>query len=170
MDTRIEGTAPDQRLAIRFDITEGPYAGFYMDKYRAAKARGSDYEIKYKGIIKIRIPNPANKNARYPESDVNRFNDMIYRFQQSNEGFIWNGDETRLQGLTIGISVQEDEYNGNKFTKPVRFEIASEVRNGMVSVIPPKNREAENPTTGPMMDQTSGMQVVSTEQLPWDVS
>ena len=168
LDVKIEGEEPDQRLAVMLDISEGPFEGFYMRKYQAQKERGSNYEIKYKGIIRIRIPNPDNQNARYPESDLRRFNDMIWRFQKSNEGFVFDGDEKALKGLEIGISVQEDSLNGNAFTKPVRFEIADDVRQGRVAVMEPRQRnDMPDPMNAPMVDQRSGMPVVE-EKLPWN--
>ena len=171
LDVQVEGKAPDQQLALYIEILEGEYAGFYTKKFKAQKEKGSNYEIKYKGIMRIRIPNPENKRALYPESDLNRFNDMLWRFQKSNPDFhpdLENGfDEQCLKGLVIGVSVQEDTYNGNVFTKPVRFEIVDDVRAGRVKVMAPKNRDEENPTNGPMMDQKSGMQIAN-EPLPWD--
>lgn len=168
LDARIEGNAPDQKLGVLFEIFEGEYRGWFMKKYKAQKERGSSYEIKYKGVIRIRIPNPENKNAQYPESDIRRFNDMIYRFEQSNDGFHWDGDETKLKGLLVGMSMQEDEFNGAAFTKPARFEIVDDVRNGKVKVMPPKGERKQDPTTNPTTDQQSGMEIVNTETLPWD--
>ena len=171
LDAKVEGLAPDQQLAIYLDIAEGPYKNFYSDKYRAQKERGSNYEIKYKGILRLRIPNPDNKKALYPESDQRRFNDMIARLQNSNPGvnFCPDGfDEGLMKGRMIGISVVEDEYNGNVFTKPFRLENVDDVREGRVPVLAKRER-SENPTTPAptMTDQKSGMNIV-TEQLPWD--
>jgi len=169
LKVQIDGKEPDQQLVIFLDIAEGEYTDFYMNKYRAQTERGSNYKITYKGIIRLRIPNPENKNARYPESDISRFNDMIGRFERSNPGFQWDGDEQKLQFKLIGISVQEDSYNGSTFTKPVRFEIVDDVREGKVATLPPKHRDDDaDPTPAPMVDQRSGMQMVQTESLPWD--
>ena len=171
LNTSIIGKEPDQQLAVVIDIWEGDYAGWYRTKFKADKEKGSNFEIKYKGVIRIRIPNPDNTNARYPESDIRRFNDMIWRFEKSNDGFHWDGDETKLKGLLIGVSVQEDTYNGKPFTKPARFEIVDDVRQGKVKVMAPRQREeaSENPTNAPMMDQRSGMQMVNTDELPFPV-
>ena len=175
LEGRVEGDAPDQRLAVLFDVCEGQFKDWYMKRYTEQKKRYEDgklqYQPKYKGCIRLRIPNPDNKNAQYPESDQRRFNDMIARLQNSNpntEFYSENGfDETKMTGKLIGISVQEDEYNGAKFTKPVRFENVEDVRQGLVAVMPPKG-EQPDPTNAPMKDQRSGMTVVNTEKLPWD--
>ena len=169
LDAQVEGDAPDQRLAVVMDIYEGPYKDFYMNKFKAQKERGSNYKITFKGVLRIRIPNPENKNAQYPESDQRRFNDMIAKFQNSNpnttfysnDGF----DEALLKGKLIGISVAEDSYNGNAFTKPVRFENVDNVRQGLVK---PIEKKEPDPTPAPMVDQRSGMPVIETEKLPWD--
>ena len=146
IDAKIEGTEPDQQLKIAVDVSEGPFEGFFMKKFNAQKASGSQYgEAKYKGVIKLRIPNPNNKNALYPDSDKRRFNDMLYRFEKSNPGaqlYGQNGfDEQRLKGLTVGISMQDDEFNGNAFTRIARFEIADDVRQGLVKVMAPRKRK-----------------------------
>jgi hypothetical protein len=167
LGARVIGTEPDQQLEVMLDIAEGPFTDFYMNKFAAAKERGSNYEVRYKGLMKFRIPNPDNKNAMYPESDRRRFNDLIARFQNSNEGFVWDGDESRLTDLLVGVSVQEDEFNGNKFTKPVRLENAQDVRDGKVKTMAPKWEKSADPTKAPMVDQRSGMKVVK-EKLPWD--
>ena len=172
LDAKVEGQEPDQRLAVIFEIYEGEYKGFYMAKYKAQKERGSDYEIKYKGVLRLRIPNPDNKKAQYPESDQRKFNDMIARFQNSNpntEFYSDNGfDETLLKGKLVGISVVESEYNDFHFTKPFRFENVDDVRNGLVKPIELRGN-SEDPTNAPMVDQRSGMMTVNTEDLPLDV-
>jgi len=169
IDARITGKAPDQQLELALDVSEGPFMNFYMNKFMAAKNRDSQYEVKYKGVLRLRIPNDENKKARYPESDKRRFNDMIYRFEASNEGYHFDGNESSLKGLTVGFSTQEDSFNGATFTRIGRLETADDVRNGACRQMEPRHREGEeNPTTAPMVDQRSGMPVVNTEKLPWD--
>lgn len=170
IDVRITGNAPDQRLEFMFDICEGDYKGFWMNKYNAQKERGSNYKITYKGRLSLRIPNDGNKRSQYPETDIKNFNDMIAKFQNSNPGAVFMSDdgldENALKTLFIGVSVVEDEYNGNRFTKPVRFENVDDVRNGTVTPPQPRGQEPD-PTTAPTVDQGSQMQIV-TEALPWD--
>ena len=171
IDAQIDGEYPDQRLAVVFDIAEGPYKGWYLRNFEDRKKRGSNYEIKYKGVIKIRIPNPDNKKAQYPETDMRKFNDMIAKFQNgnpntefySNAGF----DEMKLKGKFVGVIVIEDEYNGYSFTKPDEFANIDDVHNGTAKSSKKKDAQ-QDPTTAPMVDQRSGMQVVNTEKLPWD--
>ena len=173
LDARIEGKEPDQRLAVLFEIAEGPYKGWYMRKYEAQKENNTDpsRKITYKGKILLRIPNPDNKMARYPESDMRKFNDMIAKFQNGNPTTDFYGDdgfdETKLKGKFIGVIVIDDEYNGFQFTKADEFANIDDVRNGTAKSSRKKG-DQQDPTNAPMMDQRSGMQVVNTEKLPWD--
>ena len=173
-NVRIEGKVPDQQLAIMLDVSEGDFAGFYTKRYLEQKERSNgQYDVKYKGILRLRIPNPDNTRAQYPETDMRKFNDMIAKFQNSNDGVILYNedgfDETKLKDLTVGFSTQEDTYNGAAYTKIARLENADDVRNGMVTPMEPRRRDEENPTTpAPTMDQQSGMMQVNTMALPWD--
>ena len=85
-DAQIEGNEPDQRLAVVFDIAEGPYKGWYLRKFTTQKEKNTDpnRKIRYKGVLRIRIPNPENTKAQYPESDMLKFNDMIAKFKNGN--------------------------------------------------------------------------------------
>jgi hypothetical protein len=164
IDTQIKGN----RLMVLLDVTEGPYKDFYMKKYKAQAERGSQYgDPKYKGVVRINIPSEQSYNI---EKDTNIFNDMIWRFMQSNPNYkpdLANGfDETSLKGLMVGFSTQECEYNGFSYTEPARFESVDDVRAGKVEKMPKKKSSDENPTPAPMVDQRSQMEIV-TEKLPW---
>ena len=166
LSVSVTGDAPDQSLAVLVDVAEGEYKDFYMKKYEAAlKAGNTKYgDPKFKGVYRLRIPNPANTKSQYPESDVRRMNDMIFRFEKSNAGFHWDGDEQKLKNLTVGINVQEDSYNGNAFTRIGRLEIADDVRRGIVKAMAPRNRQQ---TDTAAMDQATGMPVVEDVELPF---
>ena len=165
LDARIDG----RKLLVLLDVAEGQYAGFYMNKYNAQKENPKYGKPKFKGVLKINIP---GDESNYYESDMNRFNDMIWRFQQSNPNYhpdLANGfDETSLKGLMVGFSTQECEYNGFVYTEPARFESVDDVRAGNVQRMSPRKSNEENPTPAPMVDQRSQMEIVNTEKLPWN--
>ena len=104
---KIEGHEPDQTLILRLDIAEGEYEGYYTKRYmHDTKNEKTKYPAKYKGDFRIRIPNPDNKRAMYPESDLKRFNDAIYRIENSNAGYRWDWEENGLKGLTDQFGIQ----------------------------------------------------------------
>lgn len=161
----IDGTEPDQYIRLRVDVCEGPYKDFFFNRFMQDKEK-SQYEPKYKGDYKIRIPNDNNPKAMYPESDLKRFNDMIYRIEQSNDGYHWDWDEKGLEGLLVGINMVESEYNGFRFTKIGRTEIAQDVRAGKVAPIQPKapKGDADDST---FIDPQSGFVGVEVDSLPF---
>ena len=164
-NVKIDGNAPDQTLILRLDIIEGEYTGYFTKRYQHDSQMGGMYPARYKGDYKLRIPNPQS-SSQYPETDVRRMNDMIFRVESSNPGFHWDGDETKLKGKVVGISMQDDEYNGNPFTRIARLEIANDVRNGIVKVMKPRKRQ-EQTATAPVLDAQTNFPIVETEELPF---
>lgn len=134
---KIEGQEPDQHLVIRVDVEEGEYKSYFFNRFMREK-ENSKYEPKYKGDYRLRIPNPDNKNAPHPESDLKRFNDAIWRIEQSNPGYHWDWDENGLKNLLVGIQMIDSEFNGYHFTKIGRLESVDDVRNGTYQRIEPK--------------------------------
>ena len=136
---KVEGQEPDQTLAIAVDVTEGEHAGYFSLRLKHDQENSSGkYEVKYKGVYRLRIPNAANTKAMYPESDLKRFNDAIWRIEASNPGYHWDWNEKGLVGRAVGFSMQEDEYNGNTFTRIGRFEVVDDVRAGSVPMMKPR--------------------------------
>ena len=165
----IVGEEPDQTLIVRLDVSEGDHAGYYTNRYALDDKRYRDKEIKfpakYKGDLRIRIPNPDNKKALYPESDLATFKDAIWCVEDSNPGYHWNWDEQSLIGLTVGFSVRQGTYNGRQFTRIEKLESASEVRMGNVNVMEPKAPRTNADIYEPPITQQVGYTEV---QLPFD--
>ena len=166
---KIEGQEPDQTLILRLDVCEGEFTDFFLNRYKRDE-KSSNYTPKYKGDFRLRIPNEANEKAQYPETDLKRFNDAIWRIEQSNPGFHWDWKEELLKGLLIGINVQEDSYNGYKFTKIARLEIVEDVRMGRVQKLEPKAPKGDaddSQFVAPVVDQQTGFTAVETDELPF---
>ena len=163
---RLEGEEPDQRLILRMDIAEGENTGYFLKRYKHDSEKGGKYDARYKGDFRIRIPNDENKNALYPESDKANFNKCIYRIEESNPGYRWDWNEQGLVGKLVGINMQEDEYNGFRFTKIGQLEIADDVRKGIVQPMKPKvpRGDAWEP---PVVDEQSGFIQVNTDEVPF---
>ena len=144
-DIRIDGSEPDQNLVLCLEVTEGEWAGYYMNRYKhdAERAKsGGEYAAKYKGSFRLRIPNPANTYAQHPEWDIRSFNNAMWAVEQSNPGYHWDWKEAGLKGKQVGFSVRESSYQGNVFTEIGRLEDINAVRAGKVK--PMKPREERN--------------------------
>lgn len=164
---KMEGHEPDQTLILRLDVSEGEYEGYYTKRYmHDTKNEKSRYPAKYKGDFRIRIPNPDNKRAMYPESDLRRFNDAIYRIENSNPGYHWDWNEDGLKGLTVGMSVRQGTYNGSGYTKIARLEIADDVRKGLVKEMLPMAPRSDA-SYDPPIDQQTGFVQVNTDDVPF---
>lgn len=163
---KIDGKEPDQQLIIRVDVCEGEFTDYFMNRYKREKESGR-FEPRYKGDFKLRIPNDNNPKAQYPESDLRRFNDAIYRIEKSNPGYQWDWNEQGLVGKTVGINMQAGEYNGNPYTRIGRLEIADDVRKGIVERMKPREArgDAYEP---PVTDQQTGFTAVELDEgLPF---
>ena len=144
-DIRIDGSEPDQNLVLCLEVTEGEWAGYFMNRYQhdAERARsGGEFAAKYKGVYRLRIPNPANTYAQHPEWDIRSFNNAMWAVEQSNPGYHWDWKEAGLKGKQVGFSVRESSYQGNAFTEIGRLEDINAVRAGKVK--PMKPREEKN--------------------------
>ena len=124
-------------IVCMVEITEGEYAGQYHKVFEDQQSRfGKD--VKYKGVYKI---------TPYLEGDEtwvrSRFESALWCVEQSNPGYHWDWDETKLKGKKIGINVRNSIYYANdgseKTTTEIgQFETVDDVRNGNCRTL--KNR------------------------------
>lgn len=159
--TKIDGDEPDQQLVFRLDVEEGEYKNYFFNRF-TNDSKNSRFEPKYKGIYRLRIPNPDNTKAQYPDNDLRRFKDAIYRIEQSNPGYHWEWDENSLKGLLIGIHMKEDSYNGYNFTKIGWLVTVDEARNGNT-----QTHQMGDADDTQFIDKKSGFTAVETDELPF---
>jgi len=172
-NVKVEGAEPDQQLVLRLDVIEGEWAGYYTKRYQNDTLRtvtGGGSEAKYKGDLRIQVPNPANAKREHPEWDVRTFNNAIWAIEQSNPGYHWDWKEAGLKGKTVGINVREGTYNGNPYTQIGRLENANDVRQGLVETMKPKKPSGSAPAasgTAASVDEETGFVGVEVDDLPF---
>lgn len=145
VETQNIGGRNIDRLILQLDVTEGEYAGHYQKLYENAK--GGQYPAKYKGVLRLNIPKAGDQ---YEAMNKRILQGAAWSLEQSNKGYHWNWDESKLKGLAVGFSVREADYlieeeNGIKAgttTEIVRLESVEEVRAGKVK--PVKRRELKD--------------------------
>lgn len=93
------------RLVLKLDVTEGPHAGHYQRLYESQS--GGMYPARYKGIIRFTIP---QKGGQYEAGQRKQLEHLAWCLEDSNRGFTWTGDETKLKALKIGFSVRERDW------------------------------------------------------------
>lgn len=145
---KLEGAEPDQTLILRMEVIEGPAAGYFTKRYAHDSANAGQYEAKYKGDFRLRVPNLDNQADQYPQTTLRRFQDAIYRIESSNPGYRWDWNEQGLIGKTVGISMQEGAFNDTVYTAIGRLETVDDIRQGRVGVMKPRKPRYSNDYVG----------------------
>lgn len=90
-------------LAISFDIAEGEHKGHFAEQYRA----NTNENKKWRGTYNAFIP---EENSQYYEDNLNKFKTMIANIEESNPGYHWDWDETKLKDKLVGVIFGEKEF------------------------------------------------------------
>ena len=114
-------------LALSFDVSEGQYKDFFKKDYAA----NQNEDKKWRGVFRISIPKDdgSEKDAWSKAA----FNDMIAVFE-TDPGFHWDWDETKLKGRTVGVLFRDKEWEWDGrtgwTTECCALTTAAEIRNG----------------------------------------
>jgi hypothetical protein len=114
-------------LVLHLDIAEGPYAGYFMDKWRKDKKYNPDKAF-YRAIYRCVAEN------------VERLKGDMLNVEKSNPGYTWGFDEATLIGKVIGGGIGEYEY----LSKQNSVQTDIELRN-LVSVSQVHSGELDPP-------------------------
>lgn len=103
LDCKEEGKNGYSWLAISFDISEGEHKGHFAEQYRA----NTNENKKWRGTYNAFIP---DESSQYYEDNLNKFKTMMANIEESNPGYHWDWDETKLKGKTVGVIFGEKEF------------------------------------------------------------
>lgn len=106
-------------LVVNFDIAEGDFKGFYMDRYKnAPRDNNNPVEPKWQGKYYIVLEG---------EGYEGRLKAFTTSIEESNEGYVWDWDETKLKGKKFGGIFREEEfiYNGQVLSNAKLWQIRS---------------------------------------------
>ena len=156
------------QLVIAFDIAEGQYKDFYKAQYDA----NSSEDKKWPNDAVFRLTIPYDRCQDYV---VTNWDSFFADLEDSNNGFVFNGDEKALKGKLIGakMHIEQSEYNGKIYdhTRMRWTCIADDVRNGKAGRLPNdkliagssgSNRSAADSYAN------SGFSGTDDEELPFD--
>lgn len=107
LDCREESRNGYSWLALSFDITEGEHKGHFAEQYRA----NTNENKKWRGTYNAFIP---DEGSQYYEDNLNRFKTIIANIEESNPGYHWDWDESKLKGKTAGVLFGEKEFETEK--------------------------------------------------------
>ena len=132
-------------LKVDFDIAEGEYKGFFATDYR----NNTNDDKKWRGTYRINIPNESNQ---YFDSQRKSFNNLIACLEETNSGFHFDWDESKLKGKGIGVLFRnkEWEYNGSTgwTTECCAVTTAKDIREGNFKMPKDKPLKAKATNTG----------------------
>lgn len=119
-------------LVFSFDISEGDYKGFYAENYR----NQSGEDKKWKGNFRLYIP--TEDGSEKDEHTIRRFKTAIVDIEESNPGYNWDWDESKLKGKKIGGVFRNKEYSykGSKgfFTECAWFTSVQNIKDGKFTI------------------------------------
>lgn len=136
------------RLNIYFDISEGEHKGHFKSSFDAQTGE----DKKWKGVYRQSVP--KDDGSEKDGWSKRSFGNMIWAIENSNPGFHWDWDETKLKGKTIGVLFRnkEWEYNGRTgwTTECCSVTDVESIRSGGFSI--PKDKPLANTSTFKQVD------------------
>ena len=159
------------QLVLAFDIAEGEYKDFYKRQYD--QNSNEDKKWPNDGIFRLTIiydgcPDYVNTN----------WDTFFADLEDSNDGFVFSGDEKALKNKIIGakMHIEGNMYNGRPYTH-TRMKwtcVADAVRNGKAGRMPNDKYSADfNPNGGGQAATadnyaTSGFSGGDDDEIPFD--
>ena len=121
-----------ERLDIALDISEGEYKGYYDLDFKSQ----TQEDKKWKGVLSQKLP--QDDGSQDDEWKKAALKALIEAIEESNPGYHWDWDETKLKGKTAGCLFRMEEWfmNGKKGWKarPFKFMPVDRIRQGAFTV------------------------------------
>lgn len=132
-------------LELLLDIAKGQFEGIYQARFKATNKWGCKSFVFYEST-----------NPQYQENTASKFKGFITSIEESNKGFKWAWDETKLKGLYVGCVFGEEEFITQEgeikvAVKPRWFRSVKKIMDGDFKI--PKRKEVDSPAK--QIQQTS---------------
>lgn len=160
----VQNTGYGDQLAVLFDIVEGEHKDYFSKDYNG----NQNADRKWRGVLRQWLPKDDGSDR--DETTKRIFKGMVTAFENSNPGYRWDWNEASLVNRTVGIMFRNEEwdYNGKHgwAVRPFYAMSVDKVRSGDYSLPDDKplnngNSNSFSTAPAPVMDQTSGFQVVN---------
>lgn len=120
-------------LKISYDIAEGEYKDFYLAKY--TEDEREDKKWANDAVYWLTIPTDG-----CPGYVSDAWDSFWANVEDSNNGYVFTGDEKTIKGKTFGgfFRIEQTEYNGRIYdhTRLYRTCIAQDIRDGKATWSP----------------------------------
>ena len=152
-------------IKVSFDIAEGEYKDFYATLYKEDDRE--DKHWSYDAVYYITIPYDGA-----PAWVTDTWDTFWANVEDSNNGYVFTGDEKTVKGKTFGgiFRIEESENNGRVYphVRLYRTRIAQDIRDGKVTYVP-KDKLVDASTIGGDTSDTGFINVPdgTAEDLPF---
>lgn len=151
------------RFEISFDICEGEFKDHFTEDYRSQPQE----DRKWKGVLRQYLP--KEDGSEKDEWTKRSFKTMIVAIEESNPGYRWDWDETKLRGLQVACVFRNEEWDfkGNTGWKAQPFKFISREQYTTGKYRLPKEKPLANKvsTNTPSMDSLA--EVLEDDDLPF---
>lgn len=97
-------------LEISFDIASGEYTGFFKKDY----AQNTAEDKRWRGVYRLFVP--VGDGSERDSWSKNTLENAIWAIEESNPGYHWDWDESKLKGKTVGVLFRDKEWEYNGLT------------------------------------------------------
>lgn len=160
LDTKVATYTWGDVLIVRFDIAEGDQAGFYQKNFDTQ----TQEDKKWKGTFRVNLP--KDDGTEQDNWTLRSLKTNMLAIEDSNDGYTWDWDETRLKDKFVGGLFGNIEYsfNGRKgfYTGCRKFVSAEKIRKGDFKIPEDKLLKKDNDSSIP-----DGFEAVTDESIPF---
>lgn len=135
-------------LCILFDISDGEYADFYMNKFNSDK-KAYPETAKFGGVYRLNYPN----GGQFDENNEKRLKTALKRISESNNlkvDFTKEWDGAVLKNCKVGMIFREEEYDYNGYqgmsAKPYSVITLANLKEGKFKLPEPKYLNGSAPS------------------------
>lgn len=122
----------NQYIQISFDICEGEYKDYYQNQYM----NNSNPDRKYKGRIRVSLPN--GNGSEQDQNTMTTLKTNLTAIEESNSGYTFDWNTDSLKGKKAGLLFRNKEYDYQGrhgfWTEPFRFYNIEKIREGKFEI------------------------------------
>ena len=110
LSAKVDSTQWGDKLIVAFDIAEGDYREFFKKDFDS----NVNEDKKWRGVYRLSIP--ADDGSEQDEWKKRSFNNFAFALENSNQGYVWDWDESKLKGKLFGVLFRAKEWEINNRT------------------------------------------------------
>lgn len=157
----------EEYIEIAYDIAEGDYAGFYKTQYDEARKSDENSVWPYDARFNLTIPNEKSESWKW-----DKYNEFFTQLEDSNNGFIFDGNLVSLRGKLFGGKFrikQSKGKNGTVFSNTQLFWTCDveEVRSGKAAQNLPNDYTINDEQPAKTIDGFVNLPEGTEDEVPW---